>query len=104
MPFQIFSLQPEPRQATQDGVDSYLSFEAREGRAHAIVQTVSEGQVSVWLASDIKLSRQCKLLRVAIGRTKAEADELALLDLLSGNVNIFQCNSPHLLDRTIVAK
>ena len=54
IPFQIFILQPELRHATENGVDSYLSFETSQGRTHAIVQTVSEGEVPVWFASEVE--------------------------------------------------
>src|SRR6266542_3795958 len=104
MPFQIFICQLQRRQATEDAVDSYLPFETGEGCTDAIVQTVSEGEMFIWLASDIKLFRSFKLFRIAIGCRKTEANELALLDLFVANMDVCQGNSSHLLHRAIVAK
>src|SRR5882724_8300367 len=91
-------------QVTQDAVDSYLSFETGQGCPYAIVQPVSEGEVPVWLTSDVKLFRIYKLFRITVGRGKAKANKFALLDLFAGNVNASQRNAPHLLDRAVVAK
>src|SRR6185295_7597964 len=74
MPLQIFSFQPQPRQAAENGVDCNLRFEPGERGANAIVQAMSEGEVPVRLSHEVELRRRFELLGIAIARRKRQAD------------------------------
>src|SRR6185436_17700571 len=76
VPLEIFSRQSQLGHATENRVDSYLSFETGQSRTDAIVQTMSKRQVPVWFAGQVELVRQGKHFRVAIGGGKTEDDQL----------------------------
>jgi len=74
MPVQIFIRQLKSWQATQNAVDRYLAFQASQSGSDAIVQPVSEGQVTISFAGDIKLFRRLKLFGITIACREAEAN------------------------------
>src|SRR5207247_5555216 len=73
---QVAGLQPEVRQAPEDGGEGDLGFEAGEGRTKAKMMAEAEGQVLVIQPGHVEAVRLGEMRGVAVGRRQEEEDKL----------------------------